>query len=133
MASIMKDCYNRNYKKYNWLIFYELDEFIHLSNYINIKSFLKEPKFEKCKIIHLNLVCHTDSNNLYYEDKPLSERFPEIVPITKYGGKYLEIRSIVNSRISKGMFRHAYLFNRNLRSCNGYGNKSKYFNDHLSS
>ena len=80
-----------------------------MSNYINIKSFLKEPKFEKCKIIHLNLVCHTDSNNLYYEDKPLSERFLEIVPITKYGGKYLEIRSIVNSRISKGMFRHAYI------------------------
>ena len=100
-----------------------------MSNYINIKSFLKEPKFEKCKIIHLNLFCHTDSNNLYYEDnKPLSERFPEIVPITKYEVKYLEIRSIVNSRISKDMFRHAYLFNRNLRSCNGYGNKSKYFN-----
>ena len=133
IASIMKDCYNRNYKNYNWLIFYELDEFIHLSNYNNIKSYLNEPKFEKCQIIHLNLVCHTDSNKLYYEDKPLSERFPEIVPKTKFAGKNLEIKSIVKGNISKGIFKHVHLFNGHLRCCNGYGNKSNYFMGHFTS
>ena len=30
---IMNLCYQRTYKKYDWLIFYELDEFIYLHNY----------------------------------------------------------------------------------------------------
>ena len=48
MFIIMNDCYQRNYNKYNWLIFYELDEFIYLRNYTNIKLFLMQPKFENC-------------------------------------------------------------------------------------
>ena len=58
----MKDCYRRNYNKYDCLIFYDLDEFIHLSNYSNIKIFLNEEKFNKCNLVYLNLLCHTDNN-----------------------------------------------------------------------
>ena len=42
--NIMNDCYKQNYKIYNWLIFYEIDEFIHLNNYSNAKNFLNEYK-----------------------------------------------------------------------------------------
>ena len=62
----MNDCYQKNYKQYNWLIFYEVDEYIHLTNYTNVKDFLNEKRFENCEIIHLNLICHTDNNLLYY-------------------------------------------------------------------
>jgi len=96
----MKDCYRRNYNKYDWLILYELDEFIHLSNYTNIKSFLKKSKFENCQIICLNLIYHTNNNKLYYENKSLSERFPKIVPITKHEGKFLGVKSIIRYNIS---------------------------------
>ena len=44
----MNDCYKHNYKNYNWLVFYELDEFIHLNYYSNIKYFLNENKFKSC-------------------------------------------------------------------------------------
>ena len=64
LFKIMNECYQNNYDKYDWLIFYELDEFIHLSNYSNIKLFLNEEKFNKCNLIYLNMLCHTD-NNLY--------------------------------------------------------------------
>ena len=47
---IMNLCYQRAYKKYDWLIFYELDEFIHLNNYTSIKTFLNEQKFKTCQI-----------------------------------------------------------------------------------
>ena len=47
---MMNDCYKLNYNRYSWLIFYELDEFIHLSNYTNIKNFLNEPKFKNCDL-----------------------------------------------------------------------------------
>ena len=38
--SSYKDCYRKHYRKYNWLIFYDIDEFIFLKNYSNIKDFL---------------------------------------------------------------------------------------------
>ena len=85
----MNACYQKNFDKFDWLIFYELDEFIHLSNYSNIKMFLNEEKFNKCNLIYLNLVCHTDNNLLFYENKSLAERFPEIAPITRIGGRLL--------------------------------------------
>ena len=46
----MNECYELNNESYDWLIFYELDEFIHLSNFENIKDFLNQKKFDKCQI-----------------------------------------------------------------------------------
>ena len=132
MNLIMKDCYRRNNQKYDWLIFYELDEFIHLRNYTNIKSFLK-PKFENFQLLYLNLVCHTDNNKLYYENNPLSERFPEIAPITKFLGKYLEVKSIIKGNISEARINHSHLLDKRLRNWTGYVNWNKVFNDHFSS
>ena len=126
ISNIMVDCYTRNKKNYDWLIFYELDEFIHLSNYTNVKPFLKQPKFEKCQLIYLNSICHTDNNKLYYENKSLSERFPERAPMTKHGGKYLVIKSIVRGNITNIGFNNVHLFNSKLINCNGYGNRDKF-------
>ena len=39
MKRIMNDCYNQNRNNYDWLIFYEIDEYIHLYNYTNVKLF----------------------------------------------------------------------------------------------
>ena len=63
--NIMNDCYRRNYKKFDWLIFFEVDEHIHLSNYPNIKLYLQRDAFKNCEIIHLNWVYHTDNNLIY--------------------------------------------------------------------
>ena len=123
----MNDCYKRNNKNYDWLIFYELDEFVHLSNYSNIKHFLHEKKFSKCQIIHLNLLIHNDNNQLYYENKSLFERFPKIVSkilvpmlqvkmIIKGGINDLEIISTAQSKSKM-----------NLTYCNGFGDYSKIF------
>ena len=54
MHEIMNDCYRNNFRTYDWFIFYEVDEFIQLNNYTNIKDFLNENKFNKCEITHLN-------------------------------------------------------------------------------
>ena len=63
---ILNNCYKNNFENYDWLIFYDIDEFIHLSNYSNVKDFLDEPKFKNCQLVHLNLLCHTDNNNIIY-------------------------------------------------------------------
>ena len=47
--NIMNDCYKNNFDKFNWLIFYDIDEFIFLKIYTNIKVFLNQSKFSKCR------------------------------------------------------------------------------------
>ena len=37
---MFQDCYDKNYKKYDWMIFYDIDEFINLKDHLNIKYFL---------------------------------------------------------------------------------------------
>ena len=76
----MNDCYKRNYQIYDWLIFFEVDEHIHLSNYTNVKLYLQRNAFKNCEIIHLNWVYHTDNNLIYYDNRPLKIRFPEVEP-----------------------------------------------------
>ena len=126
LMNIMKDCYKKNNIYYNWLMFYELDEFINLNNYTNIKSFLNQKKFEGCQIIYLNLVCHTDNNQLYYINKPLAERFPHTVPQSRFAGKNLEIKSIIRGNISNMIIKSMHTINPEFINCNGYGNKNKY-------
>ena len=77
---IMNNCYRKNYKDYNWLIFFEIDEFIYLKDFNNIKIFLNNSRFIECQKIQLNWIFHTDNNLLHYENKTLKERFPDILP-----------------------------------------------------
>jgi len=50
-SKMMNTCYKKNYLKYDWIIFNDIDEFLYLKNYSNIKNFLNESKFNNCKII----------------------------------------------------------------------------------
>ena len=112
----MNDCYKKNYLKFNWLLFYDLDEFLYLKNFTNIKYFLNQPKFNKCKIIRLNLVYFTDNNFLYYENKSLSKRFQQInINIKGY-----IIKSIIRGNI-KGVkiIQCHYLIK--IKGCNEFG------------
>ena len=120
----MNDCYQKNYKNYNWLMFYDIDEYISLADYSNIKYFLNEKKFQSCQLIYLNLITHTDNNNLYYENKSLFERFPEKVPITKPEGKRLEIKFILKGNISNLKIKNQHYCNHRLKNCNGFGKEN---------
>ena len=121
MLKIMNDCYHKNYKYYDWLLFYEIDEYIHLYNFQNIKLFLNQAKFKKCQEIFLNLVCHTDNNYLYYRDEPLAKRFPYTVPETKPAGKRLEIKSIIKGNIRHVNIDSNHLGDTLLKACNSFG------------
>ena len=129
LMPIMNDCYQTNYQIYDWLIFYELDEYIHLSNFTNIKPFLNLPKFKNCEVIYLNLICHTDNNLIYYDNRSLAERFPKTVPKYRKGGYRLEIKSILRGHIPNIEITSNHLLSTSLHNCNGYGNKNRYYYD----
>ena len=127
LMQMMNDCYQSNYQIYDWLIFYELDEYIHLSNYTNVKPFLNLPRFKHCEVIYLNLICHTDNNLIYYDNRSLAERFPRTVPKYKKGGYRLEIKSILRGHIPNIEITNNHLLSTDLHNCNGYGNKNRYY------
>ena len=124
----MNDCYRNNFRTYDWFIFYEVDEFIQLNNYTNIKDFLNENKFNKCEITHLNEIPHTDNNQLYYENKPLAGRFPGLTPKDRLGGYRLAIKSIIRGKLPYVKITNIHRGDENLKKCNGYGGPKKTYN-----
>ena len=118
LFDMMNDCYKKNYQKYDWLIFYEVDEYIHLKNYNNIKKFLIQEKFNKCETIQLNWVFHTDNEKLYYENKQLKKRFSNVARFVTYTA----IKSILRGKIPNIIINCVHQINENLKSCNGFGN-----------
>ena len=107
----MVDCYKSNYKKYNWLIFYDLDEYINLKYYNNIKDFLNKKKFNKCNTIYLNWVIHTDNNLIYYDIRPLRERFTEII----LDKKYCIGKTIIRGNIKDINIKSCHLIDKNIK------------------
>ena len=109
-------CLDNFKNEFDWLIFYDMDEFIYLKGMKNIKYFLSNPSFKKCQAIQLNMYFHTDNNKLYYENNSLAERFPE-KKISKRGFLKTIMRAKVKIEINC-----PHELNKKLISCNGFGN-----------
>ena len=121
-----EDCRIQNFKKFDWLIFYDMDEFIFLRNHSNIIDFLNQKKFRKCQRIQLNWIFHTDNNLLYYDNRTLKDRFPEIDK--RWRGKKIGgaegIKSILRGNLDFKIH-NIHVLNSSLRSCDGFGNIKK--------
>ena len=116
---IYGECYNRNKKNYDWFIFFDTDEFIHLNNYLSVKDFLNEKRFNNCKLIYFNCLRHTDNDLLYYENRELSKRFPTII----WNSTMYTLKSIMRGKTNKFIrFRTTHWLNRGLKGgCDVFG------------
>lgn len=47
------DCYRRYNKFYDWLIFFDIDEFIYLKDFKSFKLFLNDKRFKSCNRVQL--------------------------------------------------------------------------------
>ena len=122
LKQVMENCRKKNYKKFDWLIFFEMDEFIFLRNFSNLKDFLEQKIFNKCQRVQLNWFIHTDNNLIYYDKRSLKERFP----VKKYifNDKKLPGSTLVKS-ILKGnvdvKIKAIHELNDELIACDGFG------------
>ena len=70
------DCYRKNNKNYDWLSFFDVDEFLEIKpKGIKIQEFLNNERYNNCQNVKFNWVLYSDDNKLYYENKPVQERF----------------------------------------------------------
>ena len=136
LYNIMNDCYQRNYQIYDWLIFFEVDEYIHLYNYTNVKLYLQRDAFKNCEIIYLNWVYHTDNNLIYYDNRPLHIRFPEVEPNARKSIKNRKncVKSILRGHIPNFVIKDVHKLTKNLKGykpCNGFGNPDSFPGIHI--
>jgi hypothetical protein len=124
---ILDHCYAKNKNKFDWLFFYDIDEYIHLNNYTNIKDYLNKKQFDNCFKIYLNWVVHKDNDMIYYDNRSLHERFPETEK------NYKDKNQVVLQRV-KCILRGHYpnddvngwaLMSEKYKGCDGYGRKAK--------
>ena len=118
--------YNEMYKKfrfqYEWIMFFDVDEFLNIIQYKNIHYFLREKKYDNCDVIHLQWVVYDDNDLLYYDNRPLSVRFTR--PIFKIFKDNLLVKSIFKTN-KKVKFKDAHSpIGKRLKKCDVNGKSS---------
>ena len=76
---LQKDAYEKCYRdhsdEYDWIGFFDFDEFVEIQDGRDVKDFLTG--FEFADVVAMNWRTMTDNGLVYYEPKPLKERFTE--------------------------------------------------------
>ncbi len=75
------DCYAKRKNEFDWILFADADEFLILNKHHTIDEFLQDKKDYECVLVNWQTM--TDNNLIYYENKPLMERFTEQIPFDK--------------------------------------------------
>lgn len=78
-----EECYNTYKDQYDWIAFFDCDEFLSFQKHsMDIQKFLSQKCFDDYDMVHVNWMTYGDNENLYYEDKPVLERFKN--PVKPY-------------------------------------------------
>lgn len=72
------ECYNGYGRKYDWIMFIDIDEFLTLEKFGNIKDFLSQKCFADAKAVRFHWKCYSDSGKLKYEEGSVISRFTEL-------------------------------------------------------
>ena len=99
------DCYEKNNKNYDWLSFFDIDEFLELTNNTNIQELLDNKRYKNCQNIKFNWLIYTDNDKLYYENKPVQERFTQPLYNNKFFNQH--IKSTVRGKLPKNYWINA--------------------------
>ena len=120
--------YNSMYKifssQFDYLMFLDVDEFLNINKYKNIHYLLRDKKYEKCDVIHIQWVNYDDNDLLYYDNRPLNIRFTR--PNFKIFIDNLLVKSIFKSYLNV-TFTNAHTPKAlNLYKCDINGNYNKF-------
>lgn len=130
-----KEAYNHCLQYYkhdnDWIAFFDADEFLELPTCSKISDFVSQSIFRKYDCIKINWLCYGDNEQVYYEDKPIQERFskPAIYnPILGIKFNYhvhmnYYQKSIVKTS-SKAIFLNSVHYPDNALLCNSDGSPS---------
>ena len=68
-----------------WILLFDVDEFLEFTDKnMTIKTYLDMPIFDKCDVIKIYWKIYDDNNLLYYDNRPVNERFTHVRQHNKY-------------------------------------------------
>jgi hypothetical protein len=118
-----EECYNKFKNKFDWFLFFDVDEYLILPNYKNIHEFVENKIFNQFDIIHVNWILFDDNDLIYYDNRPLQKRFIRPRHLIKKNYKNIHIKSIIRSRLNKLRFSNPHTPNGNYKVCDVTGKK----------
>ncbi len=75
-----QETYNQISKDFDWIGIFDIDEFLYIPEKIDM--FLQRPVFNDTNCIHFNWRYYGDNNLIFYDPRPVQERFPIPCPDT---------------------------------------------------
>lgn len=121
------DCYENNNKKYKWLSFFDFDEFLELiPKNMKINELLNNKRYEICDNIKINWLIYSDNNLIYYENRPIKERFTQPIYNTQIN---IHIKSTVRGNLKSNYWNNTlnpHTSENKFISCSSSGNLIKY-------
>lgn len=116
------DCYEKHSLEYDWLSFFDLDEYLILKpEGIKIQEFLENERYKDCPIVKVNWILYSDNDQIKYEPKPFTERFTKLSKSTR---TRTTIKSIMRGNITYSKFHKTYnphYLYYNIKSCSSSG------------
>jgi len=128
------NCLNQHITEYDWIGFWDLDEFLYLNKFNNIKDFLLSNKnFNECDAIALQWVTYADNGYIEVSSHSVLENFDNPFNISNDISKQSYYKSIFNCHnvinLPNIIFNDAHgLINGDLTMCDVSGNFMYCFN-----
>jgi hypothetical protein len=122
-------CYTEIYAKYkdkyDWIAFFDIDEFLEMPNHNNIEDYLNDKSDFDCVMI--NWLCFGDNEQIQADyTKPMQERFKQPLPIdlkVQYNfAENFHIKSILKGGLDNILFQaNPHCTDNHLKCCNASG------------
>ena len=124
-SELYQMAYDQYKTKCNWFLLFDFDEYLEIffekGKNLILKDFLTNQIFDKCETVLFNWVIYTDNDLLYYDNRPLIERFT--TPNFKNRDN-LYVKSIVRGGLNKTIFlpkKINHIPEKNVIICNSKG------------
>lgn len=123
-----EDCYRNHGKDYDWIAFFDFDEFLLVSDTASsIQSILSTAKDFDCLMLSWQVM--TDNDLIHYDPRPLMERFTTPMPndrcCTYDFPENMHVKSIVRGGLSELKWKNPHVPATELRCCNAKGEEMK--------
>lgn len=118
-----EDCYQKHGKEYDWIAFFDMDEFLIIDK--DIHKFMK--KYNKYQCLLVNWMIMNDNGQIYNTARPLMERFTTPMPFDKKVGydfpENNHVKSIVRGGLDELKFSNPHIPSSTLTCCNAKGER----------
>ena len=111
-------CYRKNKNKYDWIGFFDIDEYLYIEENKSIKNYLYEDSFNKCQSIFFNWIMYNDNDNdlVRYDNRKLKDRFTKPIANSSEG------KSFVRGNIDNLLIPTTHIIGININNfCNSNG------------